>query len=115
MSNATKKHQIQLDHDDLFRVNHNKMFLKAFDGSSVKERSVMTFDLRGCQEGISLVRKYDAGETAKKSLANMDVDLTGSFSTDSDQDDARMIVKVGTEVFLQFRLKTIGAITRRWC
>ena len=97
--NAMSKHQINFDHTDIFGADRKNMFAMSFDGSSRKCRAVKIFDIKGCKKGYGPITKYGVCVDAKKSIADVDVDLSDLMTTDTGNDNVRLVVKVVNEHF----------------
>lgn len=95
--NAMNIHQLEIDRVDILGVEGQNMFSLALDGSSQSIRSVKIFDFRGCKSAVGPITKYCVCMDAKKSIADLDIDLSDLFSTDSGVDNKRLIEKVVME------------------
>ena len=96
---AMNTHQTNVDHTDIFGPDHTNIFAMSFDGSSRKSRAVKIFDIKGCKTGYGPITKYGVCVDAKKSLADVDVDLTDLMTTDTGDDNVKLVVKVVNEHF----------------
>ena len=97
---AMNTHQINLDHTDIFGKDRTNIFAMSFDGSSRKASAVKIFDIKGCKQGHGPITKYGICVDSKKSIADLDVDLTDLLtSTDTGNDNVRLVSKVVTEHF----------------
>lgn len=96
---AMNVHQTKLDHTDIFGPDRTNIFSMSFDGSSRKTRAVKIFDIKGCKIGHGPITKYGVCVDAKKSLADIDVDLTSLMTTDTGDDNRKLVVKVVNEHF----------------
>ena len=87
-------HQRQVDRLDVLGEDGKGDIALAFDGSSKATRSVKIFDMKGWKKGFGPVFKYCILKDAKKSIGELEVDLSDLLTADTGKDNADMIAEV---------------------
>ena len=96
--NAMDIHQRKLDLVAIFGEDRSNPFSLAFDGVTHSRRSVKIFDLKAVNES-GPITKYGCCLSGKKSIRDVDVDLSDLLTVDNGADNRRLVVKACTEEF----------------